>query len=99
MRLSIDPDDPGFDPRAVGCATAEIRITLDGLEQSGVITADEEAGLIVALLRDKDGRLIHDWTKGEPARVERRGVVAIELPAGWGAGPGRNARCRSSWRS
>jgi hypothetical protein len=93
MRLSIDPEDPGFDPRAIGCASGRIRITLDGVQQSGVITADEDDGLIVALLRDENGCLIHDWTKGEPARVEKRGVVTIELPAGWRAERARNGRC------
>jgi hypothetical protein len=38
-------------------------LILDCVEQSSVITADEEADLIVALARDEGGHLLHDWAK------------------------------------
>jgi hypothetical protein len=49
-----------------------VRIILDCVKQSSVITADEEADLIVALARDEGGHLLHTWAK--PPRLSARAL-------------------------
>nr|WP_314582298.1 hypothetical protein [uncultured Pseudomonas sp.] len=53
MRVSADPQDPGYSPGLIG----RVDIYLDGEKQRAAITADEEEGLIVVADRDEAGRL------------------------------------------
>jgi len=53
MRLSTDIDDPGFTPH-----TQNVKVFLNGVERTGVITADEEKRLIIVHKRDENGRLM-----------------------------------------
>ena len=52
MRLSVDKNDPGY------CTErGRVRVTLNGVEIRGVITADEERRMLVRYVRDVEGRL------------------------------------------
>lgn len=53
MRLSVDRDDSGFLEWAkLGTGRFAVKIFLDGVEIRDVITADEEAGMLVRYVRD-----------------------------------------------
>lgn len=76
MRVSMDESDRGYTGRLPG-----VRVYLDGQEQRGVITADDEEGLVVRLQRNRLGHFVLDEARQEAAREEIRGVVRIEMPA------------------
>jgi hypothetical protein len=76
MRASVHKDDPGYFPMD---QTRRIRIFFEGVEVSGVVTADEEQRLIVQLDRDEKGRLYVDRKTGCAATVTRYGHVRIEV--------------------
>lgn len=73
MRLSVDSDDPGYQPWAVGC---KCRVLLDGIERSHVITADEERGMLVRFVTPL--RVAPDGKSVE--RETLHGIVAILKP-------------------
>lgn len=76
MRLSSDRADPGFLPALVGPAPRpRFDVTLDGELVQGVVTADEEEGLVVVHVRDEDGGFRH--REGVVLREVHRGVVTI----------------------
>ncbi|MBX9934545.1 MAG: hypothetical protein K2Y56_24020 [Methylobacterium sp.] len=77
MRVSVERTDPGF-REALTTIPARERYTvfLDSVAQEAVITADEEAGLVICHERDGDGYWRHQ--DGEMIRIERRGAVRIE---------------------
>lgn len=75
MRLSIDPNDPGYTKGLCG----GIKVFLDGIERCNVVTADEEKRLIVVHPLDERGRLQLDREKGEVVRETLHGDVRIEL--------------------
>lgn len=74
MRISCDPNDPGYDEwKALsGLAT---RVYLDGVEMRNVITADEEAGMIVRYKSHMGGGLIMD--RGVVLRETLYGLVEL----------------------
>ncbi|WP_137279229.1 hypothetical protein [Pseudomonas rhizoryzae] len=53
MRVSADPQDPGYSPGLVG----RVDVYLDDEKQRDAVTADEEEGLVVIYARDEAGRL------------------------------------------
>lgn len=82
MRLSVIADDPGYLVyAAMGHLGREVRIKLDGQEVSGVLTADDEEGLIVRAKRDELHLLM--IKDGEVLTEEIRGKVEIIPPAGY----------------
>lgn len=82
MRLSVLQGDPGhLLYEAMGYLGREVRIKLDGEEITGVLTADEEQGLIVRPKRDELHLLISK--NGEIVLEEVRGKVEIIAPAGY----------------
>jgi hypothetical protein len=76
MRLSADPTDPAWP----GFHLGGVRILLDGIERSDVVTADEEGRHIVRYVRDSAGRLIIDTSTREPMRETLYGTVHIDMP-------------------
>jgi len=54
MRISCDRDDPGY-VEYVKLRPIVPRVFLDGVEIKEVITADEEAGMLIRYLRGMDG--------------------------------------------
>lgn len=75
MRLSCDRNDPGYHP-----AATKVRVYLNGAERTKVITADEEARLIVRFQTDEKGRLIKNEKRDDVLRETLYGDVRIELP-------------------
>ena len=75
MRVSTDPNDPGFGNWATrSCAGFEV--WLDGAKQAHAITACEETGTVIRCLLDERGKPI---AEGESTKVETvRGVVTIK---------------------
>ncbi|KQP02468.1 hypothetical protein [Pseudorhodoferax sp. Leaf265] len=54
---------------------------LDGVEQTGVLTADEERGYIVRYCRDAAGRFFLNEDRTEVVREQVSGAVRVDLPA------------------
>jgi hypothetical protein len=54
MRISADPDDPGY---ANYVAHRGSRVFLDGIERDGIFTADEERRFIIMAVRDERGNV------------------------------------------
>jgi hypothetical protein len=52
VRISVNRDDPGYENFV---SWQRARVFLDGVERNGVVTADEEARLIVMVARDEAG--------------------------------------------
>ncbi len=75
MRVSADPQDPGYSPGLTGRG---VKVFLDGVEQHQVVTADDELGLVVMYDVDENGQVKMD---GEMVRrINAQGTVRIELP-------------------
>ena len=74
MRVSVDKHDPGYAPILVG----RVKVFVDGHERSGVITADEEARMLVVACVNERGvhQLNNDRT--EVKRETVYGHVRIE---------------------
>lgn len=77
MRVSIDKDDPGYSPLAVGPG---IRVLLDGTERTHVVVADEEGRTLVRFATDERGRVKLNAARDSAERETLRGEVAILLP-------------------
>lgn len=76
MRVSVLKDDPGFGD-TLGINIKYVEVLLDGQQMKGVITADEDAGLIDIYAVDEKGRI---QVEGNQAKIERRtGTVVIRL--------------------
>lgn len=74
MRISVEPDQPGYiGDRSV---TSAARIFLDGMETKGVMTADEERGFVRRYKMTHDGKIVHD-TDGNPVLERVNGIVRI----------------------
>jgi len=75
MRVSADPDDPGFNPKQkLGPAN---KVWLDGVLCTRVMTADDEQGFVEVLDSNEHGNAyIKD---GKPAICRKHGVVKIEI--------------------
>lgn len=59
MRISSDRTDPGFDEWDK-IERLAARVYLDGVEIKDVITADEEAGMVIRYKRNAGGGLVLD---------------------------------------
>lgn len=70
MRVSTRKDDPGYRN-----LTGAFDVYLDGALQKGVLTADEEEGLVVCLVFDGEGRVQLDGWRAKT--VERMGAVVV----------------------
>lgn len=77
MRISVEENDPGFRRFLEVNARYAIGVTLDGVEQSKVLTADESAGEVKRCATDCDGRLVLDGD--EVATETLMGFVKIHL--------------------
>lgn len=79
MRISVDPDDPGYGNwlKVEPDKRSKIVITLNGEELVDVFTADEALGLVVVPMRNP-GFMVED---NKVTRVTRRGKVSITVPA------------------
>jgi len=77
MRLSVDPDDPGYMERLVGAA---VKVFLDGVERAQVFTADTEKRLVVVPVLDANGRMQLNADRTGVLRETLYGHVRIELP-------------------
>ncbi len=83
MRISADPTDPGWDRYAETLRERQVvRIFCDGREivNTGVITADEENGIVLALDLDANGNVRAD--PEEPTRPMTRvlrGRVTVRI--------------------
>lgn len=53
MRLSVDPNDPGFDLEK----SVRAKIFFNGVQINNAITADEEKRLVVRYVLDEAGRI------------------------------------------
>lgn len=78
MRLSVDHSDPGLDAW-LEHRDRGIVVKVDGVVVLLPITADEEAGYVLAHEADADGNPILDRAKAETRKVELRGAVTIEF--------------------
>lgn len=77
MRISINDSDPGFVPWIF---VSGVRVWLDGVEITKVITADEEARSVERFATDEQGRCYLNEARDEAVRETLRGTVRIELP-------------------
>ncbi len=74
MRISADKNDPGYQPGIMG----KYDVYLDGTRQEFVVTADEEAGIIVKCKSDErglilsNGHLVEETLRGEVTLVPRK---------------------------
>lgn len=57
MRVSVDKDDPGYSPASYAIID---KIYLNGIEIKHVITADDDAGVIIFYCTDENGHYIID---------------------------------------
>lgn len=73
MRLSTDPTDPAY----IGGCPGKVRVLLDGIERTDVVTADEERRELVRYVRDSQGRLMVNLRSGEIQRETLYGAVVI----------------------
>lgn len=78
MRLSTDPNDPGFNGWLRAMPT--VRVLLNGAEVTHVLTADEEQRLIVQGDLDDKGRYQLTDDKKNVKTVTRYGDVYIDVP-------------------
>jgi hypothetical protein len=73
MRISVDKTDPSFAKFAELVSDGyRIRVTLDGVEVPGIVTADEEKGEVIAHRYTPEGNVVavgdcvvYDRLKGE----------------------------------
>jgi hypothetical protein len=77
VRISTQPDDPGYSPAAFGGT-----VIFNGTVAHDVFTADEEAGLIVQLVRNEHGLPKLTPDKDDVLLQTHYGVVSIEFPEG-----------------
>jgi hypothetical protein len=75
MRLSTDPNDPGYS--AFIYNKGSIKVLLEGVELKGVITADEEKRFIVQAVFDDNGKYKLNKDKTEVLKQTIYGNVAI----------------------
>lgn len=83
MRLSIDRADPGFlEAFALGIDPRWVEVSIDGQAIGLAITADDEAGMVVAYQSDSAGCLVVGMD-GQPARQTLTGRVSLRLLHCW----------------
>jgi hypothetical protein len=74
MRISSDPADRSYSNHLMH---PKVKVYLDGIERSGVITADEERRTVVMVARDQKGNLIVDGN--DLRRESLLGTVHVEV--------------------
>lgn len=80
MRVSIHPHDSGYVTwRHVLAAGNSVIVKFNGAPIYECVTADSEAGMIVCLARDYDGKLIWDDNRQALADRVQHGRVEIEI--------------------
>lgn len=77
MRLSMIEGDPGYDDRL---PDQRVVIFFNGEEMSYVLTADEEAGILVRYKRDANGHYIANPQTGDAVTETLYGGVKIDCP-------------------
>lgn len=77
MRISIEKTDPGFRRWAEISARYAVGVTLDGVEQSKVLTADELTREVKRYATDRDGNLVLNGDEVETETLQ--GFVKIHL--------------------
>lgn len=78
MRISSLSTDPGFETLQQLISDAELYVFLNGVEQTSLITVDEEAGMVVAYKRDVHGNFLYD-ENGRTIVEERFGQCEIVI--------------------
>lgn len=85
MRCSAEKGDPGYDNFIVAMEHGrKVTVTLDGVEQDMVITADEEQGFVRRLVKDAEGHVYHDATRNCATDEVVRGSVKIVIEPPFG---------------
>ncbi len=79
MRLSIHDDDPGYNWRLIH---RRPKAYLDGQSVDGVVTADEETGMILRHKLDRDGNVQLNREKTEVLTERLYGKVEIVFEKG-----------------
>jgi hypothetical protein len=86
MRISVFKDDPGHQAWLAGLAPRRCVVTLDGVEQPLVQTADEEEGFVLRnILTNPSDPLSFKIVNDEWALERVEGVVKIAFVDGSGA--------------
>ena len=79
MRISVNEWDAGYKAWRVIKNKQAIHVFLDDVEQRHVITADDDAGLVVVQVRDAAaGKAVLNESRDAVQHVELRGKVRIE---------------------
>lgn len=73
MRLSVIPNDPGYDMRRAIKASA----FLDGEKLSGCVTADEDMGYVDVFKLESNGNISINKTERKAITIRRYGEVII----------------------
>lgn len=81
MRLSADSEDPGY----AWWSGRPVKVLFNGVEARGVVTADEEKGMIVRFVTDDNGRFKLAPCKAEVLTEVLYGDVRIEISEGFTA--------------
>lgn len=76
MRVSTLSEDPGFIPGPY----AGIRVFFNGYERNDVFTADDNLGVVVVPVRDKNGHFRLTANGDEVLKETLHGIVRIEFP-------------------
>ena len=79
MRISADPQDPGYQPVA---STAQYQVYFNNKLETHCVTADEETGECIVHALDDAGVVIHDGFM--PKKIHKTGLIKIirTLPNG-----------------
>lgn len=79
MRVSVDPGDPGYVRDAAG---GRYEVYLDSERITKAITADEEQGIVVRYVTDRNGFGVLDPVRNEALRETLTGRVVIVVSRG-----------------
>ncbi len=79
MRLSVDSDDKGYDPR-IG-PECKVKALLNGVDVTNCcITADEQEGMVLCHAVGQDGNIILNDEQTETVKKIKFGNVKIIVP-------------------
>lgn len=79
MRLSTNPDDPGYFTFKALPKKVKPVVTVDGVEVKQCFTADDRLGYVLAADLDADGKSRLNARRDDVLRKQVRGDVRIEL--------------------
>ena len=81
MQISASPGHPGHDEwLRLRSSNVRVNVFLNGEEIKGAIAADDIAGTIVRVVRNRNGAIVIDESGEEVATEVLRGRVRIEVP-------------------